>query len=168
MSNASTATIVPATATFATPPTSGALSNKVILLRAKQNSANDVLHAPERQRFGSESSVWSPPANQTAAVVPLHARRLPDGLERTLFDVITAPVAPNVSATSAHSQKEHAVGNTLAQLSVGESRVLLARIQRGDKNDRVVVAFGSLMVERRNRLTAFLADTARRQAIARR
>jgi hypothetical protein len=166
MSNAFTATIDSTIAT--TPPAAGALANKVTLLRAKQDSANDVLHTPKRQQSGGEASVWLQPANQATAMVPLHARRLSADVEQTLFDVLTAPVAVNVTATIAHSQKEHAVGNVLAQLSVGESRVLLARIQRGDKHDRVVAAFGSLIVERRNRLTAFLADTARRQAIARR
>lgn len=93
-------------------------------------------------------------------------------LEAQLITIIDAPI--DGSAATGFARKEQQLGAAFAALSLQQSRELLRRLKVNTLDNPVATAdvlrarFATFVVERRNRLLAFLADAPRRAAIARR
>ena len=83
-----------------------------------------------------------------------------------ILAVLAATALAGESTDAFHRRKEHLLGALFAALGASEAEALHERLSatsRGD--DRVAAQFGRLVVERRERLLAFLADARRREAI---
>lgn len=83
-----------------------------------------------------------------------------------LVAILEAPAASHETVEVAFTRKEREIGSLFSQLSVPECRALHARLANPQPADEVAVTFGRLVIARRTRLLAFLADVRRRQAIA--
>lgn len=114
-------------------------------------------------------SVYEP----LATVVEAPARpkfQLSTELEAQLITIIDAPI--DGSAATGFALKEQQLGAAFAALSLQQSRELLRRLKANTLDNPVATAdvlrarFATFVVERRNRLLAFLADAPRRAAIA--
>jgi hypothetical protein len=105
-----------------------------------------------------------------AETKPMRAVALPSMnamREREIVEVIIRPIDPNDGHRVGNDKKEQALMALFAAMSVLEAMELQRRLRVGRADDAVAVAFGRLVVERRQRLLAFLGDARRRAAIAR-
>jgi hypothetical protein len=96
-------------------------------------------------------SIWEPPgvaaAKTTVAAIPI---------ESQLIATIEQPLHANETSRVGHDRKEREVATLLAQLTPAQSLALSKRLSVNASDDPLAVAFGRLVVERRNRLVAFL------------
>lgn len=99
---------------------------------------------------------------RTAAVPALDAAR-----ERAIVEALLRPIDPNDGHRVGNERKEHELRALFAALPVLEAMELHRRLRVARADDAVVAAFGRLVVERRQRLLAFLGDARRREAIGR-
>jgi hypothetical protein len=126
------------------------------------------------------SSVWEPDAEPTNPIGHGPSRIL-QSVPRTRDGAVPAPVlarlaeliailerpfAAGETAEAGARRKEHDLGAVFATLSVVDSWHLHQRLRRAAPGDRLSAAFGRLVVQRRDRLLAFLGDARRRQVIA--
>jgi len=91
---------------------------------------------------------------------------LSDGGDQKIIVVIAAEAAHGESAHTAFRNKEIQLAELFARLTVTDARALHRRLTIPAKDDPVAARFGRLTKDRRDRLTAFLADARRRQALA--
>ena len=98
-------------------------------------------------------SIWEPPivqqARASASLVAIPS-------EQQILDLIAAPLRRDENFRSGHDRKEHEIAALLAQLTPVQSHALSKRLAINAASDPLVVAFGRLLVERRNRLVAYL------------
>jgi len=87
-------------------------------------------------------------------------------LDARMLAILASGPAHGETLDAAFRRKEHELGAVFARLSVAESRALHRRLSVPAQDDLVAARFGQLIVERRGRLLAFLADARRREAIA--
>ncbi len=126
---------------------------------------------PLRVANSASQSVYEPPATDVEAP-PRPTFQLSAELEAQLITIIDAPI--DGSAATRFALKEQQLGAAFAALSLQQSRELLRRLKANTLDNPVAAAdvlrarFATFVVERRNRLLAFLADAPRRAAIARR
>ena len=112
------------------------------------------------------SPMYQPPA--TVWLRPPPPVTLKHADEADLLAILTAPLLPGESALCGHQRREHQLAAILATLSVGEARTLHQRLSRPPSaTDTLASKFAALILDRRCRLLAFIADTRRRAAIAR-
>jgi len=83
--------------------------------------------------------------------------------ERELLQILRAPASG--TARQAFHGKEHALGAVFARLTPLQARALHPRLANPREGDALAEAFARLVIDRRVRLLAFLADARRRAAI---
>jgi hypothetical protein len=94
----------------------------------------------------------------------------PISLEHEIVSILDAYPDPGERLESAFRRKEHELGAVFARLSVMDARALHRRLTLTPPDDPIAARFARLIVERRERLLAFLADVRRckmQQAVAR-
>ena len=86
-------------------------------------------------------------------------------IDQALIDLILAPLGRDESSSNGHARKEREIGRLFGSLSVMEAWTLHRRLANPQSDDAAATAFGRMIVERRNRLLAFLGDPRRRAAL---
>jgi hypothetical protein len=102
-----------------------------------------------------------------ATSVPARGAALPAvdaGREQAILEALLRPIDPNDGHRVGNDRKEHELRALFAALPMLEAMELHRRLRIARANDAVVAAFGRLVVERRQRLLAFLGDARRRAA----
>jgi hypothetical protein len=113
---------------------------------------------------GDESAIWE------AAPVTAHVVALPQvdaARERAIVEALLRPIDACEGHRVGNERKEHEVRALFAALPVLEAMELHRRLRIARAGDAVVAAFARLVVERRQRLLAFLGEARRRAALAR-
>lgn len=77
-------------------------------------------------------------------------------IESQLIATIEAPLQTNETSRVGHDRKEREVASLLAQLTPAQSLTLTKRLAANAPHDPLAAAFGRMLVERRNRLVAYL------------
>jgi len=113
----------------------------------------------------SDSTCYDPRADRTRTVsaAPLVAVRAET--EAQIMAVLAAPAHPGETVSSQFQRKEHQLGSIFAALSLAEARALHRRLAIPQAGDALALKFARMVVDRKNRLLAFLADAPRRAAI---
>jgi len=131
-----------------------------------------VLTTPGAAPTTAPSSLVSTPAatpapaiNVGPALAPPVSDVSPEH-ERDILAVLDAPATIGEAAASLFRRKEHELRTVFARLSVPESHALDKRLSSPNADDAIAARFSRLVVERRSRLIAFLADARRREAIS--
>ncbi len=104
-------------------------------------------------------TIWEP--GPTATNV---APAAPIPIERELIAMIEQPLRHGETHRVGNDRKERELAALIETLTPAQSFVLSKRLAVNAASDPLAVAFGRLLVERRNRLVAFLA---RRRVMAR-
>src|SRR5688572_21880358 len=113
--------------------------------------------------------IWEPIA-PTQSIIPtstaaVHAcsskHELTPDLERRLIATLTRPLSAEESHQVGNDNRERELRSYIEELSQIEAFVLRRRLDADRSNDKVAVAFRRLVVERRVRLKALLADPRR-------
>ena len=126
--------------------------------------------APEGERNmysqPSYSTIWEP----TIATRNEPARPVKKGwslvtLESEILGVLEAPVPSHETISVAFTRVERELVESFGRLSLLEARELLRRLKTPAADDAIAARFGRLVVERRLRLLAYLADAPRREAL---
>jgi hypothetical protein len=112
-------------------------------------------------QLATPSSVWSPPAQAPARVVPEPPL---EHLRAPIRDIVLRPPTTGETVMVAHARKEGDLRDLFARLTVLEARALHRRLERAGADDRLAALFQRLAPDRRRRLLAFLADARRREA----
>lgn len=113
----------------------------------------------------ADSTCYDPRADRTrqvAVAAPLVAVRAET--EAQILAILAAPALLGETVSSQFQRKEHQLGSIFAALSLAESRALHRRLAIPQAGDALALKFARLVVERKNRLIAFLADAPRRAA----
>ncbi len=145
-------------APVAQPPAPSTLQARLAAMRAYEAGAN--ANSP-----ADAIPIYHPSA--TAGLRPPTTVALNQLAEADLLAILTAPLHPGESALCGHQRKEHQLAAIFATLSVGEARTLHQRLSRSPSAaDTLASKFAALVLDRRQRLLAFIADTRRRAAVA--
>lgn len=131
-----------------TPQPTGPTS---LTTRAQESRARD--HQP----------IWEAPATSTTPVIAAIAVRS----EASIVDVLERRVDASEGHVLGNQRKEQELRDLFAALSLHEAWEVRRRLTESRAGDRLAVAFQRLVLERRGRLVAFLADAGRRAALAR-
>lgn len=119
--------------------------------------------AVSRMRDGSpRSSIWEPVSG--AAPSPSAATSAPIPIEGEILGVIVQPLEAGETHRGHNDRKERELLAVLDRLTPIEALTLHRRLISPHPQDPLVQAFGRLVVDRRNRVIAFIADTRRRIA----
>lgn len=86
---------------------------------------------------------------------------VPPEVEQALLAVLTRPVAPGETHQNDGNAREHELRRYFDLLSPMEAYALRRRLDVARTDDKLVIAFRRLIIERRTRLQAFLADPRR-------
>jgi hypothetical protein len=113
---------------------------------------------------GSTSEIWSaptwapgtPPTTDGVRAVMRAPDALPAELEAQIVWALQRPVAAGETHASGNDRREREVAELFAKLSPVQALQLRRRLEIDRADDRVAVAFKRLVVERRDRLRAFL------------
>jgi hypothetical protein len=116
-----------------------------------------------RERETSNESIWQASA-EMAVAPPMVAPPIP--IEGEMLAILVRPLAASDSALIGHARKERELVSLLDRLTAIESHFLHKRLAAPRSDDRLAIAFGRLMIERRSRLLAYLRDARRRAAFA--
>lgn len=112
--------------------------------------------------------VAAPPANEEAVVEPVDPEATsaiqPMSCEQTILDVLVTPPRYGETIEAAYRRKERELTELFATLGRGEASVLLKRLSDPRTEDVLATRFSRLVVDRRTRLLALLADAPRREA----
>lgn len=128
--------------------------------RSKTSAMSTTIYQRQVQ-LATPSSVWSPPAQAPAPVVP--EPRL-DHLHAPIRDIVLRAPTTGETVMVAHARKEGDLRDLFATLTVLEARALHRRFERASAVDPIAALFQRLAPDRRRRLLAFLADARRREA----
>lgn len=117
----------------------------------------------------STTSIWEPLARQAGGVPTtdevLHQTRPPELLapeiERAIVAVLLRPLRADESHQIDNDNRERELCHLFARLAPIEAYHLRRRLDLDRADDEVAVAFRRLVVERRQRLRALLADPRR-------
>ena len=107
--------------------------------------------------------IYSVPRSGSALVARTVSATAQRSHDAALIAILDAPLHPGETAHAGFLRKEVELGETLATLTVLESRALHARLSNRKTGDTLAEKFSRLTIERRTRLIGFLA-TARRRA----
>ena len=83
-----------------------------------------------------------------------------------ILAILTSPLRRGETVMIGFARKELALREAFATLSVQDARELHDRLSACRPGDMLAARFAGLVVERRVRLLAFLADARRREALA--
>lgn len=142
-----------------------------------RNSALDLLRVQlvTREATPEAGPLWDPATRRSERGVvttdDVRARTrppeaLPAELEEAIIAVITRPLAAGESHQLGNANRERELCGLLARLDVVQAHHLGRRLDVARANDPLVAAFQRLVLDRRQRVRAFLADARRRVAIA--
>lgn len=98
-------------------------------------------------------AIWEPPGVAAAAKA---AAPVAIPIEAALIATIERPLHPTELHRVGNDRKERELAALLETLTPVQSLALSTRLSAGIASDPLVIAFGRLIVERRNRLVAFL------------
>jgi hypothetical protein len=84
-------------------------------------------------------------------------------IDHLVIDVLASAPEPGETIDAAYRRKERDLGQLFASLTRAEASVLHRRLSDPDPGDGVAAAFARLVVDRRTRLLAFLAEAPRRE-----
>lgn len=118
---------------------------------------------PNAPRATAPMAVPEPVIAIAAPVAPVAA---PLTIDDQILAILDAPPAPGVTISRAYREKEHALAVYFTTLTVTEARALHRRLTIPDPDDALAVRFSRLVVDRKARLVAVLADARRREALA--
>jgi len=134
--------------------------------RASERSNIQIVRAAAEPRVLVQDLEPSPtivvPEQPPAALTPKHFAP-----ERDIIEELDAPAVPGELAADAFRRKEHALVALFATLTVEQARLLHRRLSVPEPSDPIAQRFARLVVARRTRLLAFLADAGRRALLAR-
>lgn len=82
-----------------------------------------------------------------------------------ILRLLEIPALPGESTDGQHRRKEQLLGELFSRLGIDAAEALHQRLVTGCATDLVCVQFGRLLVERRERLLAFLRGARRRAVI---
>lgn len=112
--------------------------------------------------------IWEPVAREASSIPSsteaLHVRprqQLREEIEERIIATLLRPLSADETHHAGNENREHQLRAMFAQLLPVEALVLRRRIDADRNDDRLVAAFRRLIMERRKRLTAFLADPRR-------
>jgi len=86
-------------------------------------------------------------------------------LDDQIFAILDEPAPPGVTVSVAYRAKEQTLTAYFMSLSVADARALHRRFTIPSPDDALAERFSRLVVERKARLVAVLADARRREAI---
>ncbi len=111
-----------------------------------------------------EAPIWEPVpgAAPTAQLAPLS---IPG--EDVMIAAIERPVDPYEGHRAGNERRERELMSLFGALTVGQAGELRRRLTSQRPGDALAASFQRLVVERRGRLLAFLADARRREALRR-
>ncbi len=119
--------------------------------------------APAAPTRRLESIQRTPDSSRPAASDPRRA-----AIDAQLIAILDAALAPGETAADGFRRKEHELGAAFGTLSILEAHVMHARLANPRVDDLLAAKFARLVVDRRARLLAFIADARRRAALAHR
>lgn len=90
-----------------------------------------------------------------------------DDVDHQLLTILHARPEPGETLDHAFRRKELAIAGVFEALSIAASREMHRRLSNPRPGDALATRFALLVVERRGRLLAFLADARRREALRR-
>jgi len=144
------------TATSAPQPSRSTIATRRVALVADANGA-------------TSASIWEPGLTSLSAIPttdevlnrrpPLDA--IPADLERTIVSVLTRPLRADETHVSGNENRERELKAIFSHLGPIQALQLRRRLDVDRDSDPIAVAFRRIVVERRMRLRAFLADPRR-------
>lgn len=129
---------------------------------------------PKTSRVLAPVSIWEPPP-QRSTRVPTTSEvlaaaqapgRLPESIEARIIQAICRPLHPGETHQTGNANRERELYVVLEQLDLIQIHHLLRRLDMDRDNDPIATAFRRLVVERRQRVRGFLADSRRRRTVA--
>ncbi len=120
---------------------------------------------PERREM-----VTREPAPTSIAPRPTSPRQSParnDGNDELFLAILDGAPLDGETIDGAFRRKERELGAAFAELGALDARTMHARLAHPRSGDVLAARFSRLVVERRGRLLAFLADARRREALRR-
>ena len=90
---------------------------------------------------------------------------IPDSVELQIRQVLSSPPSPNETIETGFRRKEHELRALFAVLTPVEARALHRRLANPSFDDVIAMLFARLVIDRRGRLLAFLAQARRRYAL---
>ncbi|MBL0215746.1 MAG: hypothetical protein IPQ07_17935 [Myxococcales bacterium] len=90
---------------------------------------------------------------------------LPLTTEAAILTALTRPIDPGEGHREGNARRERELAALFSQLELVQAFDLGRRFDLARADDRLAQAFARLVVDRRQRLRAFLADARRRQAL---
>jgi hypothetical protein len=141
----------------------------VTKLRARAHATGEeVASVPDLRSVpleaGGATAIWE------ATETPARAVALPqlgEARERAIVEALLRPIDPCDGHRLGNERKEQEVCALFAALPVLEAMELHRRLRIARAGDAVAAAFARLVVERRQRLLAFLGEAPRRAALGR-
>jgi hypothetical protein len=115
-------------------------------------------------RLAQRPSIWESPAPVSAEPVRTWSTI---AAEREVLVVLEGPLAIGETAATGFKRIEQELGDLFATLTVLDSRELHRRLSSPALDDAIAIRFGRMVIDRRHRLLAFLADAPRREAFKR-
>ena len=133
-----------------------------------------VAEEAEARRRSIGAPIWEPverePGGLPTTDEVLNAMRppeqLPAELEASIVATLTRALRPDESHHTGNANRERELLAQFASLTPVQAYHLRRRLDLDRNNDALAVAFRRLLITRRQRLRAFLADTRRRMMIA--
>ena len=117
----------------------------------------------QESRARDHQPIWEPPATSTTPVIPAIEVRS----EASIIDVLERPADPVEGHMVGNDRKEAELRDLFAALSLHEAWEVRRRLTESRPGDRLAASFQRLVVQRRGRLMAYLAEAGRRAALAR-
>ncbi|MBA3394317.1 MAG: hypothetical protein H0T89_16850 [Deltaproteobacteria bacterium] len=106
----------------------------------------------------------------SSEALELARARLPQGpdpeLEAAIIETLRRPISPGQGHQLGNAARERELCELFAKLDVVQAHHLGRRLDQDRSDDVLAQAFRRLVIERRQRLRAFLADARRRQVMA--
>ncbi len=132
---------------------------------APSTATNDMA-ARRQQLLARTCAPPSPvPVRQEVAIVAHQEIPIALAIEASIIATLTRPLRPGENHQSGNANREAELQGVFATLDALQSAELLRRLDLDRPDDALARAFGRIVIERRTRLRAFLADTRRRQAL---
>ncbi len=111
-----------------------------------------------------DSAVYDPDADRVREVKSTIPEFKRAEIDAQLSAILDAPAAYGETVSANFKRKEHDLGQVMATLNAVESLAMQRRLASPQPHDELAQKFARMVVERRNRLLAFLADNRRRAA----
>jgi hypothetical protein len=124
-----------------------------------------VVVAEETTEIIESSAIPSPIEDEVEHVDPEETCAIvPMSCEQTIIDVLVTPPRYGETIEAAYRRKERELTELFATLDRNEASTLLKRLSDPRTEDALAMRFARLVVDRRTRLLALLADAPRREA----